>query len=320
MLVSKFAAGVVASVLASHLIFSGGLALSVRLVNRHRIFDVTRLPGPPVDRFRLIGAFLRAGVSGSRRPVVLFAGSSFTFGYPWRERLIFSRLFADRRTDVTVLNASVLSADVSTLNDWIVCGAERNSTRVDVAVIEIPVVNTLSHMSATVRDGYTPPPLSDCGALGASPGYFGYFVRKPPAFGYLTAFWSQMYEPDESRVELAPVPEGYFVRAADFVAVEPGYKAQVVDMLKRAQQVARTVYAYPSPIFTGGLSRIGQDAAAVRFQLAQTVAACTSVEGVRCLEAAALYDDRDAFYNFTHLSRQGHREMAGWLAHTIHPQ
>ncbi len=84
-----------------------------------------------------------------------------------------------------------------------------------------------------------------------------------------------------------------------------------------AQQVANVVYAFPSPIYLGGLAEIGEDTRAIALQLDSTVKACASVPGVRCLDTAALWMNRSSFYNLTHLSQAGHRALSELLAAAV---
>lgn len=307
---------------AAHVVFSGAVTLGIEGVYRHRIFNVSRLSGEPVDRFRMIGSFLRARTQNRSQPVVAFAGSSFTFGYPWQESAIFSQLFANARPDRPVINASVYSGDISSVNDWIVCGARRNGVRFDAIVVEIPVVNTLSSLAAARRAGnLQTSPLADCASGDASPSYFDYVVRRPLAIGWLTALWGSEERPARDLdIMIDPVPDGYFVSAAAFATVQREYEAQIDEMLRHAQSVAPVVYAFPSPVFVAGLGQVGADEQAMRLELDRAVAACSGVPGVRCLDPASFYERRGDFYNLTHLNQRGHREMADWFSRQIDAQ
>lgn len=301
------------------MLFSGTMTLGFELLYRHRIFDSRRLSGEPVDRFRMIGSFLRARTRDRSQPVLAFAGSSFTFGYPWQESVIFSRLFATARRDRRVINASMPAGDISSVNDWIICGARRNGVRFDAMVVEIPVVNTLGSLAALRRAGYSrSSPLADCPTRDASPSYFEYIVRRPLAVSWLTFLWDSEVRPARDfDIMITPVPDGYFVSAAAFAAVQSEYEAQIDETLRHAQTVARVVYAFPSPVFVAGLRQVGADEQAMRLELDRAVVACSGVRGVRCLNPESFYARRDVYYNLTHLNRRGHREMADWFARQI---
>jgi hypothetical protein len=313
---ARFLGGVVAAAAAVHVLFAALLVFGIQATYRHRVFDVTRLPIDPIQRYELIGTFLREHASDPR-PSVLFAGSSFTYGFPWRETAIFSRAFADAHRDRHVMNASLLSADVSSINDWILCAAARDSLRFDTVVVEIPVVNTLQQMVANRDRHHVTPPISNCGGGEASHSLFDVLLRQPPTLGFLVGMWPAGSTPSEAEMVVAPVPDGYFVPAAAFASVREGYERQIAAVLRTARRVARTVYAYPSPVFVAGLSEIGRDEAALQFELARTVAACATVPEVHCIEASDLYGQQSSFYNFTHLNPRGHQAMAAWLSTVI---
>ena len=309
----RFVGGVVAAVLVARLLISAAVAASLHAMHSHRIFDVRRFSNDAVANFRLVGTFLNSRAKTGRHPIVVFAGSSVTFGHLWHERVTFAGLFADRHAAATVLNASIIAADVSAMNDWIVCAARRNHLAMDVVVIELPVVNSLSYLVNLRHVGVEPAALSSCDG-GTDLGYFGVAATTVRGAGWARFLWNRSHSSTtERQISIGPVPKGYFASAADFAAVKPAFAKQVTTTLSNAQSVASAVYAFPSPVFVGGLVEIGEDADAVREQLRAALEACRSVTGVQCIDPSPLYTERSYYDNFTHLSVAGHRAMANLL-------
>ena len=304
--------------IVSHLLVALAAVGVLHRLYPHRIFDVRSFSDNPVEGFRLIGTYLNENARHQVAPVVVVAGSSVSYGYLWPERVTFARLFADARPSAKVLNVSIVAADVSAVNDWIVCAARRNQIRVDSLIVELPVVNTLSYLVTTHRSGHAPSPLSTCEEFPRDPGYFRFAVTKIRGSGWIRLFWSgQTYKRGERQIRIESVPKGYFASAEDFESVRGGFAAQISATLTRAQSVADRVYAFPSPVFVPGLAEVGEDAAAIRQQLDAALAACRSVPGVGCIDSSGLYDGRSFYSNLTHLNQAGHRAMAALLDRQI---
>jgi hypothetical protein len=241
-----------------------------------------------------------------------------TYGYPWAEPFVFSRIYTNERPDAAVINASILAADISGINDWIVCAARRNKIRFDALVIEIPVVNTTSHLVKSLTASRRPAIVQACAEGPPDPGYFTLAATRPRGIGWFSFLWNtEALETIESTVRLSPVPKDYFASARDFDEILANYAGRITTTLINAQQVADVVYAFPSPIYVGGLEEIGEDAPAIRHQLQSTVDACRAVPGARCLDTAAMWMKRSHYFNLTHLNQAGHRAMADLLVAAI---
>ena len=313
----EFLAGVAVTALIGHMLVAFVAAAAIHRLFPHRIYNARVWSDTGNERFHLVGTFLVENAPPSAAPVIAFAGSSVTYGYPWDERLIFSRLFAEKKDTSKVINASIIATDVTGINDWIVCGAWRNRIQLDVAVIEIPVVNTTSHLIQARKDGRHAG-IGACEPGAGDPGYFRLAAMRPRGIGWFRFLSNtEARETEEMPVQIVPVPKGYFASAADFAAIREDYVGRIRTLLGNAQQVARTVYAFPSPVFVGGLAEIGEDANAVREQLQTAVDACASVPGVRCLDTADLWQRRSYYFNLTHLNQTGHRALADFLAQAI---
>src|SRR5687768_509725 len=127
----RFVIAVLATAAAVHVVGVVLVVVILHSVYPHRIFNVHRWSDNGVENYRLVGTFLAAKARSQQRPVMVFAGSSVTYGDVWPAAVTFPALVAERRRPATVLNASIIAADVSAINDWIVCAARRNAIRVD---------------------------------------------------------------------------------------------------------------------------------------------------------------------------------------------
>jgi hypothetical protein len=311
----RFVAGTALAAGVAHLVVGLTVLASLYVLYPHRIFNVRQWSNDVVASFRLIGTYLNANARRRDRPVLLFAGSSVTFGYPWNERFVFTRLVANQRPDYRMINGSIIAADVSGINDWIVCAAKRNRIRLDAIVVEVPVVNTLVYLANLHRAGVTAPRLTTCEAEDRDPGYLRLVLLRFRGLAWIDFLWnSEGVAVNEQRMHPEPVPKGYFASAADFAAVRETFANQIVQTVTNARTIADKVYVFPSPVFVKGLTEIGEDAATVDAQLRAVMDACRSIAGVQCIDLSPVYADQSHFYNFTHLNQAGHRALADLLA------
>lgn len=315
---TAFLAGVVGMAALTHAVIAIAAASAVDRLYRHRMYDVRKWPGPPVEDLRLAGTYLRERLVRSQPPITLFAGSSVTHGYPWTQSQTFARRYGDARGE-SVINAGILGLDISGVNDWILCAAKGNGIHVATLIVELPVVNSVSQLANYHRAGRAAPPLSDCADAAASPGYSAWAWSRPLGIGWLAFLWEEdAYLKRDTVIRIEPVPAGYFTPSRDFHDVAAVYEGQIGSLLANAVTVADRVYAFPSPVFTAGLEQIGEDAVSVRAQGARAVSACRKLSQVRCLDPAFLGERQDYFFNFTHLNQAGHRALAEWLAAQVH--
>jgi len=310
----RFTAGVVVAAVLSHLLASAAVAGSLYALHSHRIFDVRRFSDDAVANFNLVGTFLIARATANKSPLVVFAGSSVTFGHLWHEKVTFAGLHGNRHPEKTVLNASIIAGDVSAMNDWLVCAARRNQLAIDTLVVELPVVNSLSYLVNLHHAGVKPAALSLCQDAVPDRGYFGMAATTVRGTGWVRFLWNRSHSSTTERtISVGPVPKGYFASSADFEAVKASFSQQIATTLTNARSVAAVVYAFPSPVFVAGLRDIGEDADAVQAQLRYALEACQAVPGVHCVDPTALYSERGYYDNFTHLNAGGHRAMADLL-------
>lgn len=313
-----FVIGAAVAAALTHALIAVTVTAAIDPLYAGRMYDVRKWPGPQADGFKLAGTYLRERFERSSPPVTLFAGSSVTHGYPWTQRQTFASLYS-RARGRSAVNAGILGLDVSGVNDWIICAAVANALHAATLVVEVPVVNTVSQLASYHRAGRPVPPMSDCAGTEQSQRYDTWAWSRPLGIGWLVFLWEEdAYPKPDITMTVEPVPPGYFTPTREFTAVSGQYQAQIALLLKNAGTIADRVYAFPSPLYAGGLEHIGQDAGAVRAQVAAVLSACRRVEGVGCLDTSFLNERRDYFMNFTHLNQAGHRVMAEWLTSQVY--
>lgn len=297
-----------------HLAVAFAAVSVLRTLYPHRIFNVRAWP-TPTETFQLAGTFLKESGGADSRPTVVIGGSSVSYGYPWAEQFVFSKLLADRRPDLKVINASIVAADISGVNQWIVCAALRAGVRFDAIVIEIPVVNTTAHLALWRANGRVIDTGEPCTPGPAEPGYLRLALTRPRGVAWVPFLLNrESHEVVDSGFRLARVPKGYFTSAQDFAAIREGYERRIADALRNAQRIADVVYGLPSPVLLSVLPEIDEDREAVRSQIESALGACQSVDGVRCIDPQAFYGDPSLYHNLTHLGHAGHRAMAELLS------
>ena len=285
----KFAAMMLAAAALTHIAWSSIMAAMMFWGYPHRIFDVRRWYETK-DYEALVGAFLE-----TRQAETVFAGSSFTFGYPWQEEVIFSRLFGKG------VNASVIGANLAGIDRLILCNLHRHS--VQMLILEIPVINSVGGA------GFIGPCTSD-----RVSSYFSFAFLRPIGTGWFRFLWdNEAYPKPDEAIKISPVPKGYFLGDYD----RRGFEESVVKVVSHAKSVAARVFVLPSPVYLPGVAQVGENAIAVRDQLETAVSACRRVSGVTCLDPSHFYENPRYFLNMTHLNQAGHRAMGEWLQSLI---
>jgi hypothetical protein len=310
----QFLGGVIAAAAIAHVLVAAAAVWAIYSLYPHRIFNVRSWADAGNERFHLVGTFLRETTRNRAVPVIAFAGSSVAYGYPWHERYVFSRLFAERHSTRRVVNASIIAADITGVNDFIICGAWRNHLKLDALIIEMPVVNTTSYLTTLRRAGQTTAASGACAPGPEDISYLELVSTRARGIGWIPFLWNRTSgETKEIVFQFATVPVGYFTSRVDFESVRPDFVGRIMAALTNARQVATSVYAFPSPVFLGGLAEIGEDTAAVKEQLRTALEACAAVESVRCFDPSSLYFERGYYQNLTHLNQAGHRALAALL-------
>jgi|RhiMetdeSRZDD1v2_1073273.scaffolds.fasta_scaffold04210_16 hypothetical protein len=306
-------ASVAAVAIVAHLVWSTAMVELLAVSYDHRIFDVRRWPWDlqAPAKAQLVAAFTDDRLDRSEGQVTVFLGSSFTFGYAWQEGAVLSRRYAALRPAETVLNVSVIGAGLQDLNRVVLCGVRNARQRIDIAVLEIPVINAVSRIAQQQESVH--------GENGCAPDrrtvrYLRFSLLRPIGVGWIPFIWDPYaYDKHDEDVVLVPVPQGYFVRTAAYNRIREDYREFIAATVVEAKPIAQRLVVFPSPVYLPGAAHLGEDDAAIGAQLADAVSACRAIDGVTCLDPAMFYGRRDIYYNMTHLNQRGHQVIAEWL-------
>lgn len=305
---------VVAITALTHVAASLAAAFALAAAYPHRMADIRSWPGE-ADPARTAD-FVSGFVEEIRRRSIetLFVGSSVTFGYPWQEPVIFSRQYAALRPEEPTANLSIIGAHLGLMEDVLLCRVLNGGVKLKTIVIEIPVVNGVGYLDQRLP----PPPPCDARIGGRS--YAWFTLTRPIGIGWVPFIRDRLaYPKADEHIALQKVPEGYFVVASRFAAIEAEFRERVRNVTRAATRVAERVYVFPSPVYLPGASEMGEDATAISQQIDAAVDACDTVEGAVCLRPDEFLTLREAYYNMTHFNQRGHRAFAEWLAASIPP-
>jgi hypothetical protein len=279
----NFLAAVILFVAGTHIVWSAGVAAVALILYDHRAFDIRRQEGTEAD------ALLAAWVRTRPAEQIAFIGSSFTYGYPWQEDVIFSRYFR-------AINASVIGADLSRMH----CALTGSFKAV---VLEIPVINEVDSIYRGDDVFECPPPTST----------FGHMLSRPYGIAWASMLWdSEAYPKPDQTIQIQPVPKGYFHSREEFRPHAAEYKRRIEKIIRQAQRLGQ-VFVIPTPVFAPAVTQTGNDADAVRQQIELAIAACREVPEAVCLDPSPFYAERGFYYNLTHLNQAGHKAFAHWL-------
>jgi hypothetical protein len=299
-----------------HLAWSAAMVFLLSSRYTHRMVDVRRWP-EEVDVGRtteMVSMYLAHTVAPSPPPTTVFFGSSVAYGYPWREDATFAARYAALRPSEHVFNASVIGADLAFIEDAILCGATNAGLKVDKAIVELQVVLSVNSLARIAFWRFAPP--EPCDETVGRVSRWSFVMRHPLGAGWLPFIWDDKAAPQPDRgLEVAPVYAGYFINRGDYAtfALESKLHAQIAAVLNRAKNVAREVYAFPSPVYLPGVREARHDAESVHTQQRAALAACRAVPGVHCLDTEEFYTRRELYWNLTHFNQHGQQVFAEWL-------
>ena len=101
-----------------HVTWSGVLAYAVGQLYPHRLINVRAFNNDPAA-FAPLAASLMKGAADKR--LIVFVGSSWTFGYDYRESIVFTRHVARALPDAAVVNVSLLAGSTFNMPERVAC-------------------------------------------------------------------------------------------------------------------------------------------------------------------------------------------------------
>lgn len=251
------------------------------------------------------------------KPLVFFVGSSLTYGYPWQERVIFSRVVAARASSWRVANLSYIGANMRGLLEYATCSLGR-SIKPNILVVEIPLVNSIASL-----DSDKSPTRHDCQVLADRPAnYWELVLTRPYGLGWVSLLWDEeSYEKPEESIQIVKLPSAYFASSEQFESVKAKFTSALEEFLSAVSGMGDKVVVYVSPIYTPGIGDSGGDAKAVEAQIDLAYKICKKNGKVICINPSAFGLHREMFYNLTHLNQSGHRVLGEWFeSHVLQSQ
>lgn len=312
----RLAIGVFAVFLVAHVVWSSLVAYGFERFYDHRLPDLTRVASRANDWEPLLHAFWQANARRDpAKPAAAFVGSSMTYGYPWQEPVIFSRIFSDRARGWNVTNLSYYSADIWGIREYLLCPLEASSEwRPDVLIVEIPLVNSIR----LIQQGEIPNKRKCVGSGSQVADYFQFVIERPIGTGWIPLIWDvEAYDKADQEIQIANVGSDYFASADKFESIEKEYRRDLRAFLDKISALGRNVFVFISPIYLPGIAEAGGDRVAVERQIQVTWEVCKSHASIKCLPVSQFGQERNLFYNLTHFNQRGHRVFGEWLEQEI---
>lgn len=298
--------------LVAHLLWS---AIIVGLLGHYysdRLINIRKTENIGMQWEELSSAFVStvlADAKSAKKPAVIFIGSSVTYGYPWQERVIFSRKISERLKAWKVANLSVIGVGMGGLTDFVTCSLSV-SRKPAMVVVEIPLVNSVAGISPNEKR--IARQCADYSEGGI--GYWGMVLSRPYGLGWISLLWDEeAYEKHEEDIVISPLPSTYFATADRFKTIRAQYEIELTEYLNAVSVMGEKVAVYVSPVYTPGVTAAGGDQSAVENQIEFTYYICKKNGKVICLDSSPFGTHREYFYNLTHLNQRGHQAMAEWF-------
>lgn len=300
----------------AHLIWSAVVVNLLDHYQHHRLLNIRKTKSVDRDWEAMSSAFVHAVLTDAKkknRPSAIFIGSSLTYGYPWQEPVIFSRVVAERLPDWRVGNLSIIGAGMRGLLDHATCPL-RGAIKPDVLVVEIPLVNSIGNLDPAKQQT-----MRECSASSASRvDTLKLVLSRPYGLGWISLLWDEeAYEKPEENIQIAKLPSDYFATAERFQAVRAQFRSELEVYLNSVAGMGKKVLVYVSPVYTPGIEAAGGDRQAVEAQMAFAYEICKENGKVICIDPASFGLQREMFYNLTHLNQKGHRVLGEWFAQQV---
>jgi hypothetical protein len=295
-----------------HIMWSATVVGLFRVLYDHRVISVVKMlnVGREWEDFTasFSGEVIKQAKKG-QKPLAMFVGSSVTYGFPWQERIIFTRLISGELSEFKIANLSIIGVGMRAITDFATCALSQKH-RPDIIFFEIPLVNSTASISPGV-------PVSGrrCNDYSSHvPGYWPLVFRRFFGIGWISLLWDdENYEKKETDLKVVPLPEGYFANSERFSAIENTYSSELRAFLSNISSMGERVFVYVSPIYVPGISMAGADRSAVEYQIKLTQKICLEFVNLTCLDSSIFSQRPELFYNLTHLNHRGHRALADWF-------
>lgn len=253
----------------------------------------------------------------SKKTKVVFVGSSVTYGYPWVEKYIFSSEIQRVQPDWKIINLSYLGADIVGIQEYLLCPLKIDQVnKPDILIVEIPLINTLPYIKS-----YESIKKRECNPnKKLNINYFNFLVARPIGIGWVPAiFGTDSRQTKERPIQLDYAGPNYFYNQIQFNNIEELYRKELNGFLGRLSKLGHRVFVFVSPIYLPGVEKVGDNRAAVEYQLSVTMEVCKSHINIKCLPISEFNQELEMFTNVTHLSKNGHRKFSEWILKNLGP-
>ena len=298
--------------LTIHLLWSATVVGLFRLVYDHRVMSVVKMLNVGREWEDFTASFSGEIIKRARKekkPLVMFVGSSVTYGFPWQERIIFTRLISDEMSDFKIANLSIIGVGMRAITDFATCAIGQKH-RPEIIFFEIPLVNS----TASISPGATVSARRCHDYSSRVPGYWELVVGRIFGIGWIPLLWDdENFEKAETNLNILPLPEGYFADSKKFSSIENVYSSELRAFLYNISGMGDKVFVYVSPIYVPGISVAGADRRAVEYQIELSQKICLEFVNLTCLDSSIFSQRPELFYNLTHLNHRGHRALADWF-------
>lgn len=302
--------------LLTHLLWSAVIIGFLNHYYSHRLINIRKIENAGMQWENMSSAFVNSVLESAeheKKPATIFVGSSVTYGYPWQERIIFSRVTAEKLKNSRVANLSVIGMGIGGLIDFVTCPLF-GSRKPAILIVEIPLVNSIAGIVPNQERKRRQCADYSVGGMG----YWQLVASRPYGLGWISLLWDEeSYEKHEEDIVITPLPSTYFATAERFESIRSQYEIELTEYLDSVATMGEKVLVYVSPVYTLGIGSAGGEQSAVEHQIQFTFDLCRKNGKVICLDSSPFGARRDFFYNLTHLNQRGHKAMAEWFEQQI---
>ena len=278
-------------------------------VYEHRLINVRQIDAQ--ERSKMIAGFTESVVNRSRKPVVLFAGSSFAWGYYWSEKNIFTWHLQQNRPEYRIVNSSTIGAK-SFDTETMICILDKVGVKVDHLIIEISLANSGPGKSSLSCDNNR----FEIAVNKILP-YFPFFVTSFYGLNNFRIIWDEYnYQQSDRTFQSVRLSDTYFQSWQGFKKTVSQRSALIERLLHKAKNISDNVYFFVAPIASAELENSQFLKKDIDRQLIWIYDLCNKIEDVTCLPMHTLKDSK-YFYNISHLNHVGHRAFAELLSKHI---
>jgi hypothetical protein len=316
----------------THALWTGIIVEYMRTVNPDRLPQIPKLKKFE-DRIGLIAAYFEEHSKGADK-IAVIAGSSLSMGYSMAADKTYAARIRDpiETRGYRLINMSVMALSPEGIVSWIGCPLYKLGRKVDLAIIEMPIVNHNTNILAKLKQkdengesvlkSMTFPTLEKCpdNPIGSN-SYYSYFWHRPYGVQWIPLLWDEFrqFNKDEA-INLTPLPQEWLPNTDHYAEIRGKVLRDRADTVTIYKQIAKDIVVFNSPLYIPGLTQLGFDRINMMQQFKDGIAFCQSKAQVHCIDTSSLINRSSIFRDVAHLGVNGHAFFAEWLLGRIEPQ